>query len=167
MRYKRSAGSTLFDVLNYSFMILLSIAMLYPFLHVLSLSLSDPKLITRGKVSWYPQGTNVEGYKIILGSPQLWSGYKNTIIYAGLGTFLTLVFTSLMAYPLSIRDFVGRKFVTIFLTVTMFFSGGMIPTYLLIKKLKLINTIWVMVLPGCISAYNVIVFRSFLPGHLR
>ena len=145
-------------------MVLMTLIMLYPFLHVISLSLSDPKLITRGLVSWYPQGINAEGYKLILGSSQLWVGYKNTIIYAGLGTFFTLFFTSLMAYPLAIRDFVGRKFITIYLTITMFFGGGMIPTYLLIRNLKMINTIWVMVIPGCISAWNVIIFRSFFQG---
>lgn len=164
MKYKQSISSKVFDFFNYLFMVIIIIIMLYPFLHVVAISLSDPKMITRGEVSWYPRGFNIEGYKLILSSSQLWVAYKNTIIYAGLGTFFTLFFTSLMAYPLSIKDFVGRKFLTIYLTITMFFSGGMIPTYLLIRKLNMINTIWVMVIPGCVSAYNVIVFRTFFQG---
>jgi len=162
--YKESLSSRIFDVFNTLFMIFIIVIMLYPFLHVIALSLSETSEIMKGNVNIIPRGFNVEGYKLILTSPQLWIAYKNTIIYAVLGTFITLLFTSLMAYPLAINDFVAKKFITVYLTITMFFSGGLIPTFLLIRNLGLINTIWVMVLPGCVSAYNVVVFRTFFQG---
>ncbi len=164
MLYKRNLGSWIFDILNYLFMFLVIAVMLYPFLYVIALSLSDPTEIYAGKVSIFPRGWNTEGYTLILTSPQLWIAYKNTIIYAALSTVFTLFFTSLMAYPLSIRDFVAKKFITIFLAITMFFGGGMIPTYLLMRNIGILNTVWVMVIPSCVSAFNVIIFRTFFQG---
>lgn len=164
MFYKRSLSSKIFDTLNTIFMILIVIVMIYPFLYVLSLSLSSPQNIVKGNVSWFPRGFNIQGYKLILSNSQIWLAYKNTVLYAVIGTFLTLLFTSMTAYPLSISNFVIKKPFTIFLSITMFFSGGLIPTYLLIRNLHMINTFWVMVLPGCISAYNIFIYRTFFQG---
>lgn len=164
MKYKEGIGSRLFDVFNYLLMILLIIIMLYPFLNVLAVSMSDPQSIAMGKVSWFPRGFNIEGYQLILSSRQTWIAYWNTIVYAFIGTTISLICTSLMAYPLSINNFVAKKFITIYLAITMFFSGGLIPTYLLIRDLGMINTLWVMVIPGAISAWNVIVYRTFFKG---
>lgn len=168
--YNEGFDSKLFNVFNYSFMILLCIIMLYPLLNTFSISLSSPEQIIQGKVGWFPRGFNLEGYKYIFQEPKLLIAFKNTIIYALIGTFLMLLLTSMMAYPLSVNDYVLKKFVTIFLTITMFFGGGLIPTYLLIRKLHMIDTLWVMVIPGAISAFNVIIFRTFfqnLPKELR
>lgn len=164
MFYKRSLLSKLFDFINAIFMVFIVIIMIYPFLYVLSLSLSSPSEIVHGKVSWYPRGFNIQGYKLILSNSQIWIAYKNTILYAAFGTIVTLLFTSMTAYALSINDFVIKKPLTIFLTITMFFSGGLIPTYLLIRNLHMINTFWVMVIPGCVSAYNVFIYRTFFQG---
>ena len=170
MAMKKSVGSWAFDIINHFFLLLLVVTMVYPLIRVVALSFSGIDYINAGFVNWLPKGVHVRGYEMILGDPKLWTAYRNTIIYAGGGTFITIFVTSLTAYPLSIREFVFKKPVTIYLAVTMFFSGGLIPTYLLILRLGLINTFWVMVLPGAVAAYNVIVFRTFfqrLPVALR
>ena len=169
-RWKGSPGSKTFDVLNYIGMVCLIIIMLYPLLHVFALSLSTADNIRAGLVTWYPRGFNLKGYEIIVQRPIFWTAYRNTIIYASLGTFITLLMTSLMAYPLSIRDYQFRNPLTILLTITIFFSGGMIPTFLLIRSLGMINTLAVMVIPGCVAAWNVFMYRSFfrtIPQELR
>jgi putative aldouronate transport system permease protein len=168
MRY--SLGSRVFDVVNYIIMILLVIVMAYPLMNVLAISLSDPDHIALGNVGWYPKGFNIKGYEVIMEKSQLYISYKNTIVYAFVGTLFTLVMTSLMAYPLSIPNFKPKKFITVFLAVTMFFSGGLIPTYMVIRELHMLNTLWVMVIPGCVGAFNVFIYRSFfqnIPSELR
>ncbi|THF77776.1 carbohydrate ABC transporter permease [Cohnella fermenti] len=170
MGYKQGMGSRIFDILNYAFMLALVVVMVYPLLNVISLSLSDPDYIALGEVSWWPKGFNTKGYEIILSKPQLYISYRNTLLYASVGTLLTLLLTSLTAYPLTVADFPLKKFITIFLAITMFFGGGMIPTYLLMKELHLLNTFWIMVIPGSVGAFNVFIYRSFfqnIPSELR
>ncbi len=170
MRYKQGFLSHLFNVFLYILMLCIVVIMLYPMLNVLSLSISNARLVSQGVITWYPREANLSAYKLLLGNPQIWIDYKNTILYAVVGTFITLLITSLMAYSLATEDFIFKKFLLIFVTVTMFFSGGTIPTFLLIRKLNMINTLWAMVLPGAVSAYTVIIFRTFfesLPKDLR
>ncbi|GMK44212.1 sugar ABC transporter permease [Paenibacillus glycanilyticus] len=170
MHYKQSFSSRLFDAANYGFMILLVIVMVYPLMNVIAISLSSPDHIDLGDVGWFPKGFNTVGYEVILEKPNLYISYKNTIVYATAGTLLTLLMTSLMAYPLTIATFRLKKFITVFLAVTMFFGGGMIPTYMLMRSLHLLDTFWVMVVPGCIGAFNVFIYRSFfqnIPAELR
>ena len=164
MKSKIRDGSRIFDIANYIFIVFICCIMLYPFLRVIAISLSDAKYIVAGQVGIIPKGFNILGYKIILTNPDLWNAYKNTIMYTSVGTFLTLLVTSLIAYPLSINDFVLKKSVTIYLTITMFFSGGLIPTYLIIVRMGGLNSFWVMVLPMCLSAYNTFIFRNFFQG---
>lgn len=159
--YKQGLSSKIFDFTNYMFLIGLCMIMLYPLLNTFAISLSNPEMIIQGKVNWIPRGFNLEGYKYILSESKLLTAFGNTVIYAGIGTFVMLLLTSMMAYPLTLPNFVLRKFTIIFLTITMFFGGGLIPTYLLIRKLHLLDTLWVMVIPGAISAFNVILFRTF------
>lgn len=161
----RSIGSALFSIFNYLFLILMSIVWLYPMARVVALSLSDPNLILAGQVNWLPRKPNFRGYEYILGYRMMWRAYANTVLYAVLGTLITLTLTSMIAYSLSIKSFVLRKFLTVYLAITMFFSGGLIPTYLLIRGLGGINTLWVMVIPGSIAAYTVIIFRTFFQNH--
>lgn len=151
-----------FDVFNYIFMVLMMVVMIYPLLNVVSTSLSTASAITAGQVSWYPRGFNLVGYKYIIEDGQIFTGYRNTILYAGVGTLLTLTLTSLAAYALSRQELVGRHVLTFYWAVTMFFGGGLVPTYLVIKNLGLLDTFWVMVLPGCVGAYTLFVFRSFM-----
>ncbi len=161
----RSFGSVLFSIFNYLFLILLGVVWLYPMARVLALSLSDPNLILGGEVGWLPRKPNLRGYSYILSYRMMWRAYANTVLYATLGTLITLTFTSMIAYSLSIKTFVLRKFLTVYLAITMFFSGGLIPTYLLIEYLGGVDTLWVMVIPGSIAAYTVIIFRTFFQNH--
>lgn len=164
MKTKQTIGSLTFDVLNHIFMVLLCVAMLYPIMNVVSLSLSSPSAIQRGIISFFPVGINFQGYKVILRDSMLPIAYVNTIMYAGLSTILMLFATSIAAYPLSINNFIFKKPVTIFFTITMFFGGGMVPYYLLIKNLHMIDSYAVMIIPGCLSAFNIIIFRTFFQG---
>ena len=162
--YKKSVGEKTFDIINYMFMTFLVIIMLYPFLNILAVSLSNRGAVAAGKVTFYPIGFNLIGYELVFSGTRIWRSYLNTIIYAGVGTAASLLFTSMIAYTLCVKDFVARKPLTIYFAVTMFFSGGMITTYLLIRNLDLFNTIWAMTLPTAISAYNIFVYRAFMQG---
>ncbi|WP_336775659.1 carbohydrate ABC transporter permease [Paenibacillus sp. MMO-58] len=167
---KESVGSRIFDLLNMVLMLLLCVAMLYPFLNVIATSLSNSEHILRGDITIFPKGFNLGGYRYILKDPFLYSGYAHSIIYAVGSTLFMLTFTSLMAYPLTIPEFVAKKILSIFLVITMFFSGGLIPSYLLARSLHLLDTYWIIIIPGCVSAFNVFLFRSFyqtIPADLR
>ena len=153
--------TTAFDVFLVILMILLSCAFLYPLLNMLALSVSDAQTLKSSPIYLLPVGFSLESYKALLGDNCILLYYWNTIKYAAVGTFIMLLTTSLMAYPLSITALRGRRLVSVILTITMFFGGGLIPYYVTIMRLKLIDTFWVMVLPGAISAYNVIVFKTF------
>lgn len=168
--YREGIGSKVFNLFNYLFMILLCIVMLYPLVNTFSISISDPSEIAQGKVSWFPKGFTLDGYKYILQDSSLLQGYKNTIIYATVGTFIQLLFTSLFAYPLSVKNFVFRKPITVMVIITMIFSGGLIPTYMMMRNLHLFDTLWVIILPSALTAFNIIIFRTFfqqLPNELR
>lgn len=153
--------TTAFDVFLVILMILLSCAFLYPLLNMLALSVSDAQTLKSSPIYLLPVGFSLESYKALLGDNRILLYYWNTIKYAAVGTVIMLLTTSLMAYPLSIPALRGRRLVSVILTITMFFGGGLIPYYVTIMRLKLIDTFWVMVLPGAISAYNVIVFKTF------
>lgn len=133
----------------------------YPLYFVIIASFSDPSLVSAGKVTWRPEGFTLAGYKRILSFSQIWLGYRNTIFYVILGTVISLVLTVTLAYPLSRKDFKLRTPLMMMVTFTMFFSGGMIPTYLCISKMHMLNTVWAVVLPGAIAASHVIIVRTF------
>lgn len=167
---KAGLGSRAFDVLNLVFMLFILIVVLYPVLNIVATSLSGAQHISSGSVTIWPKGFNLEAYTTVLHDPYIFKGYLNSILYAAGSTGIMLLFTALMAYPLTIPGFAGKKFITIFLMITMFFGGGLIPTYLLMRGLHLLDTIWVMILPGAISAYNVFLFRTFflnIPSELK
>lgn len=161
---------TAFDVVLVVIMVLLSAIFLYPLLNMLALSFSDSQELKSLPVYLWPKGFSLESYKALLGDSRTLLYYWNTVKYAFVGTVIMLLTTSLMAYPLSIPALRGRRFVSVLLTITMFFGGGLIPYYVTIMQLGMINTFWVMVIPGAISAYNVIVFKTFfmsIPEALR
>jgi putative aldouronate transport system permease protein len=163
-------GGMLFDAALVIFMLLLMLSIIYPFLNIIAVSLSTPTAIATGQVGWVPVGLNLKGYEMIFGRTQIWIAYRNTIIYAVIGTLLNLLMTSMISYALMLREFVLRKPVTILLTITMFFSGGMVPSYILIQNLGLMNTMWAIILPSCVSAYNVFIYRAFfknIPSEMR
>lgn len=154
----------IFDILNYIFLFLLSLLFVYPIIMTLSISFSDPKALITDRVILLPRGFTMEAYKLLLSDGRMLIYYLNTIVYAALGTAIMLLFTSMMAFPLTFKVFRGKKLITVILLVTMFFGGGLIPYYLLIKYLGMIDKIWVMVIPGAVSAWNVIIFKTFFLG---
>ena len=161
---------TAFDVVLVILMILLSAIFIYPLLNMLALSFSDSQELKSLPVYLMPKGFSLESYKALLNDSRTILYYWNTIQYAAVGTVIMLLTTSLMAYPLSIPSMRGRKLVSILLTITMFFGGGLIPYYVTIMQLGMIDSFWVMVIPGAISAYNVIIFKTFfmsIPESLR
>ncbi|GIP51276.1 carbohydrate ABC transporter permease [Paenibacillus vini] len=167
---KASLGSRIFDAINLLIMLFILVVVLYPILNIIATSLSGTRYISSGSVTIWPKGFNLEAYTTVFNDPYIFKGYLNSIIYAVGSTGIMLLFTALMAYPLTIPGFAGKKFLTIFLMITMFFGGGLIPTYLLMRGLNLLDTVWVMILPGAISAYNVFLFRTFflnIPAELK
>lgn len=155
---------SLFDYVNTVLLVLLSAIFLYPLLMTLGLSFSSAKALVGQNVILMPKGFSLQSYQTILADPKILRYYLNTIIYASTGTLVSLLLTALLAYPLTVKEFRGKKLINILLLITMFFGGGMIPTYLTIRNLHMINTIWAMILPGAISAWNVIMFVNFFNG---
>ena len=158
---RESRGSKIFDVINIMIMLVLIVIFVYPVLNVIAISFSDYKSVISGDVTIYPIGFTTEAYTYVFKDRYLLVSYMNTIAYAAAHTVLVLLLTSLIAYPLSKKGYVGTKFTTIFLTITMFFNGGLIPTYLIIRSMDLIDTFAIMVIPGSVAAFNVFIFRTF------
>ena len=127
---------------------------------------SSPYAVMANEVKLLPKGLNVEGYRRVFRNKDIWRSYRNTIAYTLVGTFFNVLLTAMAAFPLSRPDFYGRKFWMVFFTFTMFFGGGLIPTYLLIQKLHLVDTFWVMIIIGLISTYNMIVMRTFFQSNV-
>ncbi len=169
MKAKKIAGTTIkrgrsevaFSVFNYIFFVILCIIMVYPFWHVVMMSLSSVEATAKGGVFLWPKGFNLDTYIKVFKDPSIWSGYFTTIIVTLAGTCLGTLFTATTAYPLSKKDLPFGKIMLFLVLFTMLFSGGMIPGYLLMKNLNLIDNRLSLVLPGLISAYNVIIMKSF------
>lgn len=161
MKIKRTIGEITFDTVNNIFLLFITIITIYPFLYILFASLSDPlKVIQNEKILFLPSGFNIGAYKAVFKNPNVISGFKNTLIYVVLGTALNMILTMFGAYALSKKDLYGLKVFMILITFTMFFSGGLIPTYLLVKKLQFIDTIWAIIIPNAISTWNLIIMRT-------
>lgn len=155
---------SLFTIFNILVMLLLSAAMLYPFVYMLAISLSGDVYVMKGEVTLWPKGWNLRMYELVLGDPKIWTSYRNTIIYTLLGTAIAMLVTSMGAYALSRKDMMFHKGFTLLIVFTMFFGGGMIPTFLVVRSLGLVDTIWGMVLPGAVSTWNLILMRTFFSG---
>ncbi|MDR1531736.1 MAG: carbohydrate ABC transporter permease [Clostridiales bacterium] len=153
--------SQAFDVFNVAFMVFLAFVTFYPFYFIAVTSLSDGKAVMAGQVSLFPVKFTLASYGLVLRDPNILRSYLNTLLYTTLGTIINLGMTLLCAYPLSRPGLEGKKWIMGFIVFTMFFSGGMIPTFLVVNSLKMVNTIWAMVIPGALSTYNMIVTRSF------
>ncbi|UKS28919.1 carbohydrate ABC transporter permease [Paenibacillus sp. HWE-109] len=160
-RLAQTRGDSVFDVVNVVILSLVTMLVLYPLVFVLSASFSSPAAVVEGQVWLLPKQINVQSYIRVFQDDGIMRGYINTLIYTCVGTTLNLLLTIGAAYPLSRKDFVGRHVLTIIFVITMFFSGGLIPTYLLIKNLGLINTIWAIIIPGAVSMWNIIIMRTF------
>jgi putative aldouronate transport system permease protein len=135
--------------------------MLYPFMHVLSMSFSSSAEALRPGMHWYPHEISLFAWERVLTDDNIWRALGNTVFRTVVGTFLTLLFMSMGAYPLSKKHLPHRNFYMMFIVVTMFFGGGLIPTYLLIKSLGLIDSRWALIIPGLISTYSMLILRNF------
>ena len=142
-------------------MLIMLVAVLIPLLYVISSSISQPSEVLRGKVFILPKGLSLDGYKAVFKDSRIITGYLNTILYTGSITLFAVIVNIMFAYPLSRPDLVGGKFFMMLITFSMLFSGGIVPTYILMKDLHLIDTRWSIILPSLISAYNLIIARTF------
>lgn len=162
--FNATRGDKVFDVVNIILMSLVLIVTLYPFLNVLAISLNESNDTVRGGVTIIPRAFTFENYQQIFQYEGLIRGLWNSILRTVIGTVFGLISASMLAYTLSRPDFQARKFTSTFLVVTMYVSGGMIPVYILFRDLGLLGSFWVYILPGIVSAFNVIVIRSFMDG---
>ena len=157
----RSASSVALDVFVHASIALLLVVTLYPVLYIASVSLSGGLAILRNEVTFYPKGLTFNAYGIIFSTPRIPIAFKNSVLYTALGTAINLVLTIATAYPLSKKRLTLRGFYMALVVVTMFFSGGLIPTFLVVRALGMYNSIWALVIPGAISVWNLIVLRTF------
>lgn len=153
-----------FDTVNFAIVTLLMLIVIYPLIYVVSCSVSSPDLVSTGKIILVPKGLNIEGYKRVFKEENIMIGYGNTIIYTVFGTMLNLILTLPTGYALSKKSLPGRNIFMTFFIITMYFSGGLIPTFLLVKSFGLFNTRAVLIILGAVSVYNVIICRTFFAG---
>jgi len=158
---KESKGDKLFLAIVYLFLTAALIVVLYPLLYIVSASISTPKFVSSGEMWLLPKGLTLDGYKLVFENAKIWMGYRNTIVYTLIGTLINLAVTLPAAYALSRSDFYGRQLFMIIILITMFFSGGLVPTYLVVKDLGLVNSMWALILPVSASVWNIIVARTF------
>lgn len=163
---KKSIGEKAFDVLMYGCIGISILLILYPLYFILIASISDQNLVANGRVFLIPKGIQYGGFKRVFENDLLLSGYRNTILYTALGTVANMVLTIPAAYALSRKDFLPRRVLMFLFVFTMYFSGGLVPTYLLMKDLRLLNTIWVMIIPFAVNVTNLIIARSFFESSI-
>jgi putative aldouronate transport system permease protein len=167
----KSRDDKIIDAVVYTLSSIVLLLVAYPLVYILSASFSEPRMVTLGEVYLLPNGFTLEGYQKILEYRPIWIGYRNTFFYTIVGTLINLAVTLTCAYALSRKDLMGRNFFVLLFTFTMFFSGGLIPTYLVVKKLYMINTVWALLLPNAASMWNIIIartyFQSTIPNELK
>ena len=158
---RMSRGDRIFGLVNAALLWIVSIIMLYPLLYVVACSFSDPLSVVQSKITLLPQGATLAAYERVFRNEMIMSGYKNTLVYTLLGTAINVVITLMTAYPLSRPDLVGKKAVNSMIAFTMLFSGGMVPTFLVVKDLGLMDSVWAIVLPGAMSAWNMFIVKNY------
>ena len=162
----KSKSDIIFDIFNYTLLGLITILVLYPLYFIVIASFSDPDFINTGQVVFWPKGFNTLGYQKIFEDTKIWRAYGNTIFYTLVGTCINIVLTMMFAYPLSRKDFCGRRFLTFFMMFTMYFQGGLMPTYILMQNIHLYDTPWVMVLLPAINVFNVIIAKTNIQNNI-
>ena len=165
-RIRRSASDLRFDIINYTILAVLLVIIIYPLYFVVIASFSAPSLVTTGRVTLWIKQFNIEGYKRVFELDEVWQGYANTIYYVSTKTVLSTFFTLLAGYALSRKYCPFRNKIMALFTFTMFFGGGLVPTYLLVKNMGLNNTRSVIIILGMISVYNIIITRTFMEANI-
>ncbi|WP_426452517.1 carbohydrate ABC transporter permease [Paenibacillus sp. S-38] len=164
LAWKTKLADGLFEIFLYLFMITMGIVTLYPFLNMLAISLNDAVDSVRGSIYLLPREFTWENYKQIFQYSNLLTAFKNSVLRTVIGTVLGILSASMIAYVLSRKDFIARKPISLIFVLTLYFSGGLIPGYMLMRELHLMNTFWVYILPGLVNAWNVFVIRSYMDG---
>ncbi|MBP1962777.1 carbohydrate ABC transporter permease [Paenibacillus aceris] len=160
-RIRESQGDRLFLLGIYIFLIAVLIVVLFPLIFIISSSFSSPQAVVSGKVWLLPVDVTLEGYKAVFRNPQIVTGYMNSFFYAVVGTIVNVALTVMLAYPIAKKTFYGRNVIMVLLVITMMFEGGLIPFYLVVKNLHLLDTRWAMILPGAMAVFQVIIARTF------
>lgn len=171
VKYKLTGCDLVFYGISALVIGILTLTVLYLIVYILSASFSSPAALAAGKVVLWPVDFSVDGYKAVFNYSKVWIGYRNTVFYVIAGTAINVIMTLLCAYPMAQKGLYGGKVIMAYFTFTMIFSGGMIPTYILVKNLGIMNTVWSLLLPGAMSIYNMIIARTFIqtniPGELK
>lgn len=170
MLARKTKADFIFDIVKYAKLGGFSLMILYPLYFIVIASFSDPNAVYNGEIWFLPKGITFEGYRRIFNDPDIWIGYRNSIFYAALSALISTTVVIMAGYPLSRKDFVGRNVLMTFFIITLFFNGGIIPTYIMMKNLHLIDSIWAVVLPSSVDAFLIIIARTFfqeLPSELR
>lgn len=166
VRQHKTPADWVVDIIIVAILAAVVFVTIYPLWFIVIASFSDAGLVSQGEVILFPKGINFSGYVKILDEPRIWIGYRNTLIYSVVGTLVNMVVTLPVGFALSRVEFKPRRIILFLFTFTMFFSGGLIPSYLLYKELGLLDTMWVFILPGAVSVYNVIIVRSFFESSI-
>ncbi|MFE4078168.1 carbohydrate ABC transporter permease [Paenarthrobacter sp. YIM B13468] len=164
--YKRTPGDRAVDIIIGILIVLILLAVMYPLWFIIIASFSDPRSVATGQVTLLPQGLGWGGYELILADERIWTGYRNTLIYSVVGTAVNLLVTLPAAFAMSRPEFKPRRIIMFLFAFTMFFGGGLIPMFLLVKQLGLLNNMWVFILPGAFSVFNMIIARSYFESSL-
>lgn len=157
-------GSQIATIIMYILAGVICLVALYPFYYVLIQSFAEPEEVVKGTTYLWPKNYYFGSYELLIKDAKLWRAYANTIFYVAVGTVLNLITAVLGAYPLSVKNLAGRNIVVKYMVFTMYFSGGLIPTFLIMTKLGLYNNIWAMIIPGAVSVWNIILVRTFFVG---
>lgn len=163
---KMSIENRLFYAFNSLFWVVVMFLVLYPLYLVCIASISDPDAVSKGEVVWRPVGISAKGYKAILENHEIWVGYANSLIYVTAAVILSVMVTLCAAYVLSRKKFPGKKMLNIYFVIPMFFSGGLIPTFLILKDIGLYNSRWIIILMGCLSTWNLMVARTYIQTNI-
>ena len=166
MRKRISNSDKIFYTVIGIVMFILTISVLYPIVYIISASFSSSAAVTEGRVWLWPVDFSLEAYKAVFAYKDLWLGYRNTIFYVVVGTIMNVAVELVCAYPLARKDLWGKSAISFLFTFTMLFGGGMIPNYILVKNLGMLNTPWALLIPGLMSVYNVIVARTFIQNNI-
>lgn len=165
-RIKLSKGDLLFTIVNTTILCLIMLSVLYPLIYILSASFSSSNAVIQGRVWLFPVEPTLAGYEAVFKNPDIPRSFLNTIYLTVVGTSINIALTVMLGYPLSRKTLYGRNLIMGIITFTMLFSGGLIPSFLLVKDLHLYNTYWALILPGAVSVYNVIVARTYFQGNI-
>ncbi|MDG0809882.1 carbohydrate ABC transporter permease [Cohnella rhizosphaerae] len=157
-------GDSIFQLLNAAFLSLISVSMLLPFIHIAAKSLSDQSYVVAKDVWLWPKGLNFSSYDFVLSYKQFYVSFGNSLFITIVGTLISMAVTLLAAYPLARNGLPYRRFMMLIFVITMFFSGGLIPTYLIVKDVGLLNSLWSVILPGALAPFNLILIRNFFSG---